>query len=352
MVWIVATTSVVGTGVALTLAGGDDGFVSRDVVLGSGNGRAVDFGGNGTIIIVHGSIVGAQAITTGSARNSTIAIEAEGRVTGLFSDPLVTDSGNAINLQGGTSTIRNEGIIEALGGGNAISYTASQSLTPITAISLENNGLISGQNAILLGGLNGGISFDLLNTGRIEAEAIAFRDSSDQGSTDTLVNRGFIAGAVDLGLGDDSFDGRGGRLDGLLSGGAGNDTLRSGADADTIVGGGGQDRLFGGRGADRFVFDQGPGTTDADRIEDFGRPDRIHLDSADFTALADGALAAGAFRANASGRAADASDRIVYETDTGWLRYDADGRGGSAGVRFAQLDAGLRFVDAGDFLVI
>ena len=55
-----------------------------------------------------------------------------------------------------------------------------------------------------------------------------------------------------------------------------------------------------------------------DRITDFSVPsDTIRLDNAVFTALSAGGLAAAAFRANTSGLAADATDRIIYEADAG-----------------------------------
>jgi Ca2+-binding RTX toxin-like protein len=62
-------------------------------------------------------------------------------------------------------------------------------------------------------------------------------------------------------------------------------------------------------------------------------------------------LGAAAFARNASGDARDASDRVIYETDTGKLFYDADGKGGAAKVHFATLNAGLNLTSA-DFFVV
>jgi serralysin len=68
-----------------------------------------------------------------------------------------------------------------------------------------------------------------------------------------------------------------------------------------------------------------------------------------FTGLAAGALAPGAFRTAAA--AADADDRIVYNSGTGALLFDVDGLGGAAGVQFATLSTGLALT-ASDFTVI
>ena len=77
--------------------------------------------------------------------------------------------------------------------------------------------------------------------------------------------------------------------------------------------------------------------------------DKIYLDNAVFGVLADGALAAGAFRSGTA--AADADDRIIYNSATGALFYDADGNGAGAAVQFATLSTGLA-LSASDFLVI
>ena len=53
--------------------------------------------------------------------------------------------------------------------------------------------------------------------------------------------------------------------------------------------------------------------------------DTIRLENAIFSGLGNGALAGSAFVSNTSGNAADASDRIIYEKDTGKLFFDKDG---------------------------
>ncbi len=113
----------------------------------------------------------------------------------------------------------------------------------------------------------------------------------------------------------------------------------------------GNDTLTGRGGTDFFVFSSALGAGNVDTITDFNEAaDTIRLQNTVFTGLPTGALAAAAFQANNTGQASDASDRIIYEADTGNLFFDADGDGAGARVRFAILDAGLVLTEA-DFFV-
>lgn len=137
----------------------------------------------------------------------------------------------------------------------------------------------------------------------------------------------------------------------LLIGGGGKDSLSGGNGDDTLSGGSGVDTLTGGLGTDHFALTMGG--QNADRITDFtAGQDRLQLSSAEFGAgLTPGALAAGAFLANASGQARAASHRFIYETDTGRLYFDADGNGAGARMLIATLE-GLPTLAADDFLLI
>ena len=119
----------------------------------------------------------------------------------------------------------------------------------------------------------------------------------------------------------------------------------------TIAGGAGNDTLTGGSGKDTFVFDTALGAGNRDTITDFRAvDDTIMLDNAVFTGLGTGTLSAAAFAQNTSGNAADRSDRIIYEADTGKLWFDRDGTGSAARVHVATLDKNLALTQA-DFLV-
>ena len=140
----------------------------------------------------------------------------------------------------------------------------------------------------------------------------------------------------------------------ILNGAGGNDTINGGAGADRLYGGFGNDTLTGGAGADFFVFHSAPNAaTNVDAITDFSVPnDTISLENSIFTTIgAVGTLAAAAFVRNTTGLAQDASDRIIYESDTGNLFYDSNGNAAGGSVLIAVLDPGL-LVTYLDFTVI
>lgn len=57
------------------------------------------------------------------------------------------------------------------------------------------------------------------------------------------------------------------------------------------------------------------------------------------------------FKASGTGAAGDATDYILYNTNTGALFYDADGNGVAAAIQFATL-TGKPALSAGEFLVV
>ncbi|WP_438752411.1 calcium-binding protein [Pararhizobium sp. O133] len=139
-----------------------------------------------------------------------------------------------------------------------------------------------------------------------------------------------------------------------LTGLAGADTLSGGNGNDVLSGGTGKDNLTGGAGNDIFVFDAAlNATTNIDKISDFSVvSDMIRLENGIFTKLTGtGVMSAAQFSANAAGVAKDASDRIIYETDTGKLFYDSNGSASGGAVQFAQLSKGLALT-AADFYII
>ncbi|WP_303762534.1 calcium-binding protein [Sphingobium yanoikuyae] len=150
--------------------------------------------------------------------------------------------------------------------------------------------------------------------------------------------------------GSGNIDGTGNNQAQSIYGNAGNNILSGMGGSDRLNGGLGADTLIGGSGSDQFVFDSRLGAGNVDRISDFAiGTDDILIDNAVFTGLATGALTASAFHIGS--QAGDASDRIIYDNQTGALWFDADGSGGIAAVQFATLTPQLA-LSAADFLVV
>ena len=149
-------------------------------------------------------------------------------------------------------------------------------------------------------------------------------------STVSYTLAGRYVETLDL-VGSGNINATGNKLANLLDGNNGNNVLNGMLGNDTLSGKGGKDI---------FVFDQKLGASNIDHITDFSAADdTIRLENAMFVGLAAGTLSAAAFRANTTGLAADSSDRIIYETDTGKLFFDRDGNGSAyAPVQFAVLD--------------
>ena len=142
--------------------------------------------------------------------------------------------------------------------------------------------------------------------------------------------------------GSTAWTGAGNSLDNVITGGKGADTLTGGDGTDTLIGGAGKDTLSGEYGSDYFVFNAATGSGNIDTILDFSSEiDVIQLSKSifkDFSAM--GQLAEDVFYSAAGAvKAHDASDRVIYNSATGYLYYDADGNGIKfAAVQFATLE--------------
>lgn len=144
-----------------------------------------------------------------------------------------------------------------------------------------------------------------------------------------------------------AINGTGNELANFISGNPANNVIRGLDGDDNLRGGGGNDRLIGGPGNDRltgnggrniFEFDSPlDAATNVDRIVGFkAARDTIRLVGEVFPELTTaGPLPAAAFRIGVV--ASTTANRILYDANTGALRYDPDGSGPTAAIRFATL---------------
>ena len=181
-------------------------------------------------------------------------------------------------------------------------------------------------------------------------------DTLDVRNASTGVTVNFTNGTISGGLSGTFVNmerARGTNAADRLIGAIGGQNLAAQGGNDTLEGGAGVDTLWGGTGADSFIFRE-TGTANADRLGDFASgTDKIVLDGSVMSALgASGNFAAGdtRFAANSSGSAQDAGDRIIFNTTTQQLFYDADGNGGGAAVLIATVQSGAT-IAASDIVV-
>jgi Ca2+-binding RTX toxin-like protein len=355
---------------------------------GTGNDALIGGAGNDTYIVNGGDTITENANqgtdTVQSSVSFTLGANLENLIlTGAAS---INGTGNALNnrltgnsgnnvLNGGTG---NDALIGGAGndtyivnGGDTITENAAQGTDTVQSsvaftlgANLENliltgaasiNGTGNTLNNRLTGNsgnnvLNGGTGNDALiggagNDTYIVNGGDTVTENAGQGLDTVQSSVSFTLGANLENLiltGAAGISGTGNTLANTIFGNGGNNTLNGGSGSDTLA---------GGAGADTFIFNTGLGASNVDRITDYNvAADTIRLENAVFTGLAGGGLAASAFVRNTSGNAADASDRVIYETDTGKLYFDRDGTGGAAKVHFATLGTNLAMTNA-DFFV-
>ncbi|MBF9195062.1 calcium-binding protein [Microvirga terrestris] len=280
----------------------------------------------------------------GSNHGDTLAGDSIGNaLSGLNGNDVLAGRGGNDHLNGGAGDDILQGGAGAdmlIGGGDFdwASYAdATAGVTADLSNSSLNIGDAAGDTYVDIRGLQGSNHNDVLT-----------------GDTTTLGN---ALSGLD---GDDALIGQagndhlhGGAGSDVLYGNGANDILIGDLGNDQLIGGAGADYLTGGAGRDVFRFDCTLGSGNVDTIADFSTAegDRIELETHVFRAFPDvvyevddgyvlnANLKSAAFSIGAA--ATSSSHRIIYNSSTGALFYDADGTGASAQVQFAQLKAGL-----------
>jgi len=381
-----------GAGAADTLTGG---LGNDTLIVNNAGSIVVEGAGGGTDDRVAASVSFVlnaddhiERLTTSSSA-STAAINLTGnafsqQITGNAGANVLSTGTGAADVMtglGGNDTYRVynalDQIVEAAGQGTADRVTAAVSFvlnandnievmttngsTGTAAINLTGNALAQavtgnagvnvlsdggGAGADTLTGLAGNDTYIVRNAGTLIVEG------TGRGTADRVAAGVSFALAADDNIEVLTTNSSAGTAAINLTGNALAQAVTGNAGANVLNGLGGLDTLTGGGGADAFVFSTALGAGNIDTMTDFNvAADTIRLENAIFTGLVAGVLTAAAFRANLTGLAADASDRIIHETDTGTLFFDADGLGGAAGLRFAVLDPGMAVTQT-DFLVI
>ncbi len=216
-------------------------------------GRGVVLQGISQTVSIAGTVAGYTAIDQ-IGSGADINILAGGIVSAAYV---------AIDMTGG-STVSNDGMI-----------SGSRGIYCDGSVFVTNTGTLGGEiDAMFVLGAG-----TLRNTGTISAAGTAvFIDGlanisnfgdilggvSTQDADDTITNRGLMAGIVQTGLGDDVVDTDGGRIEGQVYLGGGDDTFTGGAFGDQVRGDAGRDDISTGGGDDWIIAASGDGSDDVD----------------------------------------------------------------------------------------
>ncbi|OBZ94102.1 hypothetical protein ADU59_18065 [Pararhizobium polonicum] len=350
--------SVGGTfGPALTVSGVENvtGGSLNDVITGdtasntlegrSGNDALSGDAGNDTLVGGNG----ADALSGGTGSDTASYFDAAAAVTASLVDSTINTGAAAGDTYSSIENLTGSNFNDNLNGTSGVNtIKGGDGNDSIRAFS--GNDTLTGENGNDT--LNGGNGADILSGGAGSDTASYFDATSAviASLSDATVNTGQAAGDTYSSIENLT----GSIFNDSLYGNNGNNTILGRAGNDVLKGYGGNDTLTGGSGNDTFAFNRAlSATTNVDTITDFNvSADTISLDDAIFTAIgAVGVLAASAFRSNTTGLAGDASDRIIYESDTGELYYDSNGTGAGGSVLFAKVSTGLALTNA-DFLIV
>ena len=321
MALLIPTSTVIGSGDIVNLASGDDVWVRSGFSLintGGGLSDTVISGNFGDHNVrIDGEIASGGITIDLSGSNNELSVGATGSVLNFSSggglvniifrgdDSTLTNAGQIVSSDaagvnfsnGGDNRVFNSGLIEtghsallfgqlsnvsnnfvtntgtiiSTGAGfHAIAFNAGGSVGSLST-GVNNSGLITSVAGLAIDASGIGSAMDtgirIFNTGEISGTTGSFDGSN---AIDTVINRGLMVGEIELGGGNDLFDGRGGEVvgdvfgdagddlmiggafDDLLNGGDDNDDLRGRDGDDLLVGAEGDDMLWGGNGDDEL----------------------------------------------------------------------------------------------------
>ena len=350
---------------------GNDG---TNVLKGmNGNDSLKGFGGNDTLLggNQNDQLYGLNGVNSlnGEAGNDTLdgGAGADTMTGGTGSDTfIVNDAGDTVTevASGGIDTVK-----------AALSYTLSAEVETLRtttdagtgAINLTGNGVnnyvvgnagvnvLDGKGGVdTMQGLGGNDTYYVDSAGDAIFEAASAGGDTVRTTVDHQLTAGQEIEALTTtgnnGVGAINLTGNSNAQ--TIVGNAGFNTLQGQGGDDYLQGMAGHDTLTGGTGNDKFLFNTTlNAATNVDTITDMTvGADIIRLDDALFAGIGPvGVLNADAFHIGAA--AADAEDRIVYNSATGQLFLNSNGNAAGGSTLFANLATGLALGNT-DFNVV
>lgn len=314
-----------------SLSGGDgvdtlEGGLGNDTLNGGAGTDTASFASASAFVVVSLGIAGAQNTRAGTDTLTSI----EKVIGSDFNDQLTGGTGND-RLEGG---LGNDLLVGAAGNDTFFGGDGDDRIEGGAGDDIINGN--TGRDTAIYSSAGSGVTVSL---------ATDLAQNTGGAGVDTLNSIERLVGSNHA----DTLSGN--TSNNVIFGDGGSDTISGDAGSDVLYGGQGNDQLTGGAGQDSFMFDAALNiSTNVDTITDFTVSyDKIRLSEDVFTtAGAAGTLDAAAFRAGTA--AGDSSDRIIYDSTTGNIYYDADGTGGIAQILFAQVTPGTLLTNA-DFII-
>lgn len=377
----VGDDTVVGNGGYDVVSYEDNAPDGITVDLRLANGQVTDASGGSDTLIDIDKIIGsdrADLMIGGGGNDGLEGAAGDDTVEGLAGNDFLSGNAGFDTVSYGNATA---GVVVRLvngGDGSASGGDGNDLLFGFEAVTGSRHAdALTGNAAanLLIGGagndtLDGGAGYDTLRGGngnddyRVNAAGDVIVETADGGTDLVRSSAPRTLGAHQENLtliGTATVNGSGNNLANRvagnnaangLNGAGGHDQLLGQGGNDILNGAAGNDTLTGGAGADLFRFTAAlNGATNVDAIADFdAAADRIELGATAFAGIGPaGGLAAGAFALGST--ASEADDRVLYDSASGELRYDADGSGAGAAVLFATLVPGT-VLTAADIVVI
>ncbi|HYJ31250.1 MAG TPA: M10 family metallopeptidase C-terminal domain-containing protein [Allosphingosinicella sp.] len=220
------------------------GLIEAVVEAGYATGAALGGSWYDDMILINRGTISAVSNASGRAFGVVLMNDVAGLNDGTIS-ALGGDGSMAVRISGLRQFTNTGDVTADLAAGASGTTTGIEFIASPWGSTLINDGLIRGAIAI---DSRLGRGLTVQNLDRIEG-AVKLDDGDNR-----FENKGRVTGAIDLGQGNDDYDGAQGIVIGGVSGGMGNDRLRGGGASDSLAGGRGIDSLSGGGGADVFVF--------------------------------------------------------------------------------------------------
>jgi hypothetical protein len=199
-----------GTGFGVQLSG-----IDMQVQVGAKGGisgaSGLEFTGSNASLVNNGQISGSDEFGFG--------VYFEGSNTNINNTKSIVSEGTGIFARGPNSVIHNEGTIQGQTG------IEVEDARVAISVGLKGKVIGTGEAAIFSENTEATDKITITNHGHITGQSGAFAIELGDGNDKVVNSHGTISGRIYMGTGIDVFDARGGTVDHMIEGGAGDDTL-------------------------------------------------------------------------------------------------------------------------------